>query len=87
MATVDHRKLDAYASARLEIKRRLDSIQRRMYDEAKTEIDTEIQRRLANGSDYDGHAIGAEATERVISGWFVEGEPQPAIEAQASRAD
>lgn len=84
MATVDHRKLDAYHRARMEIAVALERFKRRIYDEAKTAIDADIQKRLVNGEDFDGSELGREATLRVIAGYVGEGEPQGAIEAGAA---
>lgn len=81
MATVDHRKLDAYHRSRMEIAVALEKFKRRIYDEAKTAIDTEIQRALLEGEDFDGGELGREATLRVINGYVGSGEPQGAIEA------
>ena len=83
MATVDHDKLDAYHRARMEISLAMARFQRRIYDEAKTAIDTEIQRRTVNGEAVVGQGaeIGREATLAALAGYL--DDPQPAIEAGA----
>jgi len=84
VATVDHRKLDAYHRARLEIAALKEQIGRRIYDEAKTEIDSRIQRKLAAGEDFDGGTLGREATLQVAADWILPGEPTKAIPGETT---
>lgn len=79
MATLDHRKLDARASARLEVKRVVDSFTRRLLDEAYTAIDAAFQSKLAAGREFDGHEVGRETTLAIIEAHVTDPEP-PAIE-------
>ena len=81
-ATSDHIRRDALHAARSEVRILVSKYIRRLDEEAKAFIESELAR--ADGGTVDGTELGRSAAEAAIRNYLGDGEPREALDHPAA---